>query len=82
MTINHSKLREIQMRQHWHQPKEKVQPTLSLVEANYMMEFYDLYTEVFDHWKEGVPYPSELKDAFNKIRIELRNAKCHNESLH
>lgn len=70
------------MRQHWHQPKEKVQPTLSLVEANYMMEFYDLYTEVFDHWKEGVPYPSELKDAFYKIRIELRNAKCHNESLH
>ena len=24
MTINHSKLREIQMRQHWHQPKENV----------------------------------------------------------
>ena len=46
------------------------------------MEFFDLYTEVFDHWKEGVPYPSELIQAFKKIRIELRNAKCHNESLH
>lgn len=82
MHINHSKLREIQMRQHWHQPKEKIQPTLSLVEAEYVMEFFDLYTEVFDHWKEGAPYPSELIQAFKKIRIELRNAKCHNESLH
>ena len=46
------------------------------------MEFFYLYTEVFDHWKEGVPYPSELIEAFNKIRKELKDAKSHNQSLH
>ena len=82
MPINHSKIREIQMRQYWHQPKEKIQPTLTLNEAEYVMELFDLHTEIFDHWKEGVPYPSELIQAFKKIRKELRNAKFHNQSLH
>tara|TARA_R100000353_G_scaffold84522_1_gene63012 strand:+ start:666 stop:926 length:261 start_codon:yes stop_codon:yes gene_type:complete len=82
MPINHSKIREIQMRQYWHQPKEKIQPTLTLKQAEYVMELFDLHTEVFDHWKEGVPYPSELIKAFKKIRKELRDAKFHNDSLH
>ena len=82
MPINHSKIREIQMRQYWHQPKEKIQPTLTLNEAEYVMELFDLHTEVFDHWKEGVPYPSELIQAFKKIRKELRDAEFHNNSLY
>ena len=82
MPINHSKIREIQMRQYWHQPKEKIQPTLTLKEAEYVMELFDLHTEVLDHWKEGVPYPSELIQAFKKIRKELRDAKFHNDSLY
>ena len=82
MPINHSKIREIQMRQYWHQPKEKIQPTLTLKEAEYVMELYNLHKEVFDHWKEGVPYPTELIQAFRKIRDELSDAKFHNDSLY
>jgi len=79
MPINHEKLREIQMRQPWHQSKTSIEVDFNLDEAKYLKEMYDQFTCGF--WEDGKPIPYQIHEAFEKIQRQLKSAEDHNNDL-